>query len=199
MSRIGGIGYSLLRCNVLGCWLGRRMWRGPRRHRTGDDIEVEGRTRHGLVSRVGPLADPSWAYCVWSKCTETRKPPWDGGFGVLLRMHDPRPPGYTDGTKIARREASLPWFLCNLAWPVRQADVDELATANVAETAGSGTAGYGNRNTTRMILTASKQCSLLNGPAACTIPPDENESQLRDLGKLWGKQHRSPAAVNVPS
>jgi len=39
-----------------------------------------------------------------------RKPPWRGGFGVLLLVHDPRPPVNTSGTKIARRELlSVPW------------------------------------------------------------------------------------------
>ena len=39
-----------------------------------------------------------------SDAVEMRKPPWRGGFGFLLVVHDPRPPVCTSGTKIARRK-----------------------------------------------------------------------------------------------
>jgi hypothetical protein len=43
------------------------------------------------------------------KDAENTKAAWRGGFGVVLWSHDPRPPGYTDGTKIEKVERCEPW------------------------------------------------------------------------------------------
>ena len=51
---------------------------------------------------------------------EKRKPPEWGGFWVLLQMHDPRPPGNTNGGKIARRGWILPYPICKTGVGVRQ-------------------------------------------------------------------------------
>ena len=85
-----------------------RGWRGLRCGRiailgdgwSGDHIEVELGTVHASLLRLrgrsclGVIPIFSGA--------EKRKPPWRGGFGFLLDVHDPRPPECTSGTKIGR-------------------------------------------------------------------------------------------------
>ena len=67
---------------------------------TGDHVEVEIGTMHASLlrlrgrSRLG--VDPI------SSAAEMRKPPWRGGFGVLLCVHDPRPPGLVPAVPKSR-------------------------------------------------------------------------------------------------